>query len=79
MGMILRDGVRLSVWGLTLGLGLTLVATRISAASLFGVTSTDAATYVSVVVLMLGVGLLACYLPARRAARVDPLSAIRAS
>ena len=79
MGMILRDGARLSVSGLALGLGLTLAATRLSAASLFGVTSTDTATYVSVVVLMLGVGLLACYLPARRAARVDPLSAIRSS
>ena len=78
MSMILRDGARLSAAGLALGLGLALAATRLIASTLFGVTATDAATYLTVVVLMLVVGLLACYLPARRAARVDPLSAIRA-
>ena len=78
MGMVLRDGARLTLSGLLLGLALALVATRFIAASLYGITATDRATYAAVLGLMLAVALLACYLPARRAARVDPLSAIRA-
>jgi putative ABC transport system permease protein len=78
MGMILREGARLGVAGLALGVGVSLAATRFIASSLFGVTPTDASTYVAVVLLMLAVGLFACYLPARRASRVDPLAAIRA-
>lgn len=62
---------------LALGVGISLAVTRYIASSLFGVTPTDASTYVAVVVLMLAVGLFACYLPARRASRVDPLTAIR--
>jgi predicted permease len=77
MAMILREGARLGLAGLALGVAISLAATRLIAASLFGVTPTDAATYAAVVVLMLAVGLFACYLPARRASRVDPLSAIR--
>jgi putative ABC transport system permease protein len=75
--MILRDGARLGLAGLTLGVGIALVAARWLETALFGVTPTDAPTYAAVVALMLAVGLVACYLPARRAARVDPLSAIR--
>lgn len=78
MMMILRDGARLGVAGLALGLAVSLAGTRLIASSLFGVTPTDAPTYAVVVALMLVVALFACYLPARRAARVDPLSAIRA-
>jgi putative ABC transport system permease protein len=78
LGMILRDGVRLGVSGLGLGIATALAASRLLRAVLFGVTPTDAATYAAVVVLMLVVCLVACYLPARRAARVDPLTAIRA-
>lgn len=77
MVMILREGARLGLAGLALGVAISLAATRLLASSLFGVTPTDAFTYVAVVLLMLAVGLFACYLPARRAARVDPLSAIR--
>ena len=78
MAMILREGARLGVAGLALGVAISLAATRLIASSLFGVTPTDASTYAAVVVLMLAVGLFACYLPARRASRVDPLTAIRA-
>jgi putative ABC transport system permease protein len=77
MGMILREGARLGLAGLALGVAISLAATRLIASSLFGVTPTDASTYAAVVVLMLAVGLFACYLPARRASRVDPLTAIR--
>ena len=76
--MVLRDGARLGLAGLGLGVGIALLVTRLLKAALFGVTPTDASTYVVVVALMLVVGLIACYLPARRAARVDPLRAIRA-
>lgn len=76
--MVLREGARLGLTGLALGVGIALVATRWLGSALFGVTPTDPITYVAVVALMMAVGLIACYLPARRAARVDPLSAIRA-
>src|SRR5439155_18828838 len=65
-GMILSQGARLAVAGLGLGVGIALLVTRLLKAALFGVTPTDASTYVVVVVLMLVVGLIACYLPARR-------------
>jgi putative ABC transport system permease protein len=76
--MILGEGARLGLAGLGLGIAFALAATRLLESALFGVTPTDASTYGAVVVLMLAVGLVACYLPARRASRVDPLSAIRA-
>ena len=76
--MFLREGAWLGVAGLGLGVAVALLATRLLDAALFSVTPTDRSTYAAVVVLMLAVGLVACYLPARRAARIDPLTAIRA-
>ena len=78
LSMILRQGATLGVAGLVLGVGLALTSARLIETSLFGVTPTDVSTYAAVVALMLAVCLVACYLPARRAARVDPLRAIRA-
>jgi predicted permease len=78
MAMVLREGAWLGLTGLALGVAIALAGTRLIASSLFGVTPTDASTYAAVVLLMLAVGLIACYIPARRAARVDPLRAIRA-
>jgi len=75
--MVLREGARLGATGLALGVGLSLAATRLLGAWLFGVTATDAPTFVAVAAFMLAISLIACYLPARRAAGVDPLSAIR--
>jgi MacB-like periplasmic core domain/Sulfatase/FtsX-like permease family len=68
--MILREGAALGLAGLGLGLGIAiaLAVTRLLKSALFGVTPTDVSTYASVVALMLVVGLVACYLPARRAA-----------
>jgi putative ABC transport system permease protein len=76
--MILRQGAGLGLAGLGLGVAIALILSRLLTSALFGITPTDASTYLAVVGLMLLVGLVACYLPARRAARVDPLIAIRA-
>jgi putative ABC transport system permease protein len=75
--MVLREGARLGASGLALGIGLSLGTTRLLGAWLFGVTATDAPTFAAVAAFMLVISLIACYLPARRAAGVDPLSAIR--
>jgi ABC-type antimicrobial peptide transport system permease subunit len=75
---VLGQGLKLTVAGLAIGVVGAIAATRVIRAMLFGVGATDPVTY-RVVVLALGaVALLACYVPARRASRVDPLVALRA-
>ncbi|HSK44056.1 MAG TPA: ADOP family duplicated permease, partial [Candidatus Binatia bacterium] len=75
--LVLRKGLLLAAFGLFLGLGAALWLTRLLVSLLFGVSRTDALTFVAVAALTLLVALLACYLPARRATRVDPLVALR--
>jgi hypothetical protein len=75
--MVLRQGFVLAVVGVTLGLALAFGVTRLMSTLLFGVEATDPVTYASVAVGLLGVALLASYLPARRAAKVDPMTALR--
>lgn len=76
--LVVRHGVRLTVLGLALGLAGAWLSTRWISSQLFGVEATDPLTYVGVAVLLGGVSLLASWLPARRAARTDPLEALRA-
>jgi ABC-type antimicrobial peptide transport system permease subunit len=76
-GMVLRQGMKLPVIGMVLGLAGSLWLTRIIEHMLFEVTITDPATLGAVVSLLLVVSLAACYVPARRAARVDPVVALR--
>ena len=71
-------GLRMSSLGIILGLGFALVTSRLVSTMLFGITPHDPLTYGGIATLLLSVALLACYLPARRASRVDPTVALRA-
>ena len=75
--MVVSDGMRIAVPALLAGAGAALAVTRLARALLFDVSPTDPATFATVGVAIAGVALLACYVPARRASRVDPLTAIR--
>jgi predicted permease len=75
--LVLSGGLKLSLIGIALGLALSFVVTRFLSSLLFGVRATDLFTFSALSVLMVVVSLLACYLPARRAAKVDPLVALR--
>lgn len=78
MSLVLTDGLRLAVLGVVLGIGLALGLTRFVANLLFGVPSTDPATLAGAGLLLVGIAALACFIPARRAARVEPMDALRA-
>jgi len=75
--MILGQGLRLAIAGAVVGLAGALIVTRLMAGLLYGVRPTDPLTFAGVAALLIGVALLACYLPARRATRVDPIVALR--
>ena len=75
--LIVGQGLVLILIGVSLGLALAFAATRVLQSVLFGVSASDPVTFGSVVMLLVGVALLACYLPARRATKVDPLVALR--
>ncbi len=75
--MIVRNGLILTLIGTAAGLAGAFALTRLMATMLFGVTPTDAGTFATVSVVLIVVALLACYLPARRATKVDPLVALR--
>jgi putative ABC transport system permease protein len=75
---VLTRGVVLIGIGLALGLFVSLALTRVIQSFLWGVTATDPLTFAAVVLLMAVIGLLACYVPARRALKVDPVIALRA-
>jgi putative ABC transport system permease protein len=70
-------GLKLSSLGVVIGTVLAICLTRVIAKFLFGVTATDPATFTEVGLGLLGIALLACYIPARRATRVDPMTALR--
>jgi len=74
---VLRQGLALVVLGGALGLGAAFLVTRYLKALLYGVTPADPATFVTVMAMLVAVAVLACWLPARRAARVDPMVALR--
>jgi predicted permease len=75
--LVLREALALVIGGVVIGLLAALFATRLVGALLFGLKPTDPLTLAGAAVLLIGVGILAGYLPARRAARIDPMAALR--
>jgi len=75
--LIIRDGMTLVVVGLFIGLTASLAVARLFARVLYGVTATDPLSIAGAAAVLVIVGLLACYIPARRASRLDPLAALR--
>jgi putative ABC transport system permease protein len=75
--LIVGQGMRLALFGIALGLIGAVATTRIISSLLYGVTATDPLTFACVAALLCGAALLACYIPARRAMRVDPMTALR--
>lgn len=75
--LVLGEGMKMAVVGLIVGLLAALGLTRLMAGLLFGVSATDPLTFAAVAALLAIVALAACYIPARRAMRVDPMVALR--
>jgi putative ABC transport system permease protein len=75
--LVVKKGLILIVVGLVIGVAGALALTHVLRSLLFGVTPTDPMTFVAVSLLLMVVGLVACYIPARRATRIDPMSALR--
>jgi len=75
--MVVGEGMRIVAIGVVLGLLGSFAATRLLRSQLFGVGPTDALTFSVVTAILAGVAMLACFLPARRASRVDPMVALR--
>ena len=75
--MVLKDGARMTLAGIIFGLVGALALTRLMRTMLYGVRPTDPLTFVSVAALLAAIAMLACYVPARRAMKVDPMEALR--
>ena len=77
LSLILGQGLRLAFIGVVAGLLAAIGFTRMLQGLLFGISASDPLTFVVIAVLLVGVTLLACWIPARRATKVDPLEALR--
>jgi ABC-type antimicrobial peptide transport system permease subunit len=78
LSLVLRQGLRLVAAGIAIGVAAAMLATRSLEGMLYGVTPRDPATFAAVALLLVATGAVASFLPARRAAGADPLTAIRA-
>jgi ABC-type antimicrobial peptide transport system permease subunit len=77
LAMVLRQGLQLVLIGLAIGLAGALVLTRVLATLLFGIEPTDGLTFVAMSMVLVAAAAVACFVPARRAASVDPMVALR--
>ena len=76
--MIVGDGLRVAVLGVVLGIAGAMTATRLISGWLYGIRATDPTVFAGLAVVMVGVTILACWVPARRAATVDPMQSLQA-
>ena len=77
MTWIVQGGMTLAFWGVGIGIGATLVVSRLMRSLLFGVGVTDAATFLTVAALLACIAFFASYIPARRASRIDRSASLR--
>jgi len=77
LGLVMKQGAAMIAVGVACGLVIAFFITRLMTSLLFGVTPTDLGTFASVTALLFGVALAACFIPARRATRVDPIQTLR--
>jgi len=77
LGMVIREGLQLLMFGSLVGLVGALLVTRIIRSLLYSTSPTDLLSFVAPSLMLLAVALLACYIPARRAAKIDPIVALR--
>jgi ABC-type antimicrobial peptide transport system permease subunit len=75
--LIVRQGLKLVLIGIVIGVVSALALQRVIGKLLFGISPTDPLTFTMIAFLLIGVALLACWIPARRATKVDPLTALR--
>ena len=75
--LVLQYGLAMAGVGVAIGIALAFGATRVLSSLLYGIRADDPATMIGVSVVLIGVTLLACYIPARRAMKVDPMVALR--
>ena len=77
LGLVIRQGMQLAVIGLGIGLVLSLASSRLLQNQLFQISALDPPTFTVTALILIAAALLACYIPARRAMRVDPVDALR--